>query len=211
MNSHKTHIEPEAGNLRFGLDASPDWLSKAKRELERITHADDADKMDHAINAAITIGQLADWIFHDAQVVYNLQDNEVGEFKKQAKLACQAFAIITDISNATKHFSLNRKQSSQALRVSQGQVIIPRDFQFTDFVSPVNEPFAANIRSMRTLIDDDEIVGFHYVVGDHRVSTPAGPQSFEISCSQAISFWEDTLNDITNGQKLPWFNRPHQT
>lgn len=191
-------------DLRFGLTSPSDWLDKARRELVRLQKADGLDKVDHAINIAITISQTADWCFNQALSFELVETKDRSNFLNSSRRASLDTAILTDISNSNKHFKLDRKPVSTALSVSSGEVTIPMEFLFSHFVTPQGEPFKEHLKAMRTIVDDEEIIGFEYIVGEQRVLTEHGYLSFEVTCSEAIRFWEETIASIQNNEKPSW-------
>lgn len=194
------------GDLRFGLASPEDWLAKARRELRRLEGAEGADKVDHAINAAITLAQVVDWSFNAAVQAGLVDQGERRHFLDTARKKSTDTAILTDISNTSKHYKLDRKPVSSALSVSEGRVLIPREFLYSEFKWPEQETFRGRIKSVRTIIDDDEIVGFEYVVGEHGVLTKEGYLSFEITCDEALAFWDDAIKDIRRGKRPGWLD-----
>lgn len=194
------------GDLRFGMASPEDWLSKARRELHRLEGAEGPDKVDHAINAAITLAQVVDWSFNAAVEAGLVGQGERKHFLDSARKKSTDTAILTDISNTSKHYKLDRKPASSALSVSEGRVLIPREFLYSEFKWPEQEPFRGRIKSVRTIIDDDEIVGFEYVVGEHGVLTKDGYLSFEVTCDAALAFWDKALRDIRSGKRPEWLD-----
>ncbi|MDR6816275.1 hypothetical protein J2X76_001429 [Neorhizobium sp. 2083] len=192
------------GDLKFGLEKPADWLEKARREFRRLQAADGIDKIDHAINTAITIAQVADWCFNDALNRRLIDPGSRNNFISKARKASLDTAILTDIANTSKHYKLDRKPVSTALTVSSGQVIIPREFLFSTFTLPEHEPFREHVTAIRTIIDEDEIIGFHYVVGKQRVLTKDGYVSFEMTCDAAMKFWEASIASIQDKIVPDW-------
>lgn len=190
--------------LRFGLNTTNDWLNKARRELIRLQEADGPDKIDHAINVAITISQTGDWCFNQALDLKLVEDSERPNFLDSARKASLETAILTDISNSNKHYKLTRKPASTVVSVSEGQVVISKELLFSHFSNPNEESSKRNLKAVRTVIEDDEIIRFEYIMGDHRVLTDKGYLSFELTCSEAIKFWEEASASIAKNVKPNW-------
>jgi hypothetical protein len=189
------------GNLRFGNVSPKDMIEKAKRELERLKAADTTDRSDHAMNAALTIAHLADWVFHAARSA-GVEVGNFSQFADTARKASRAVAVITDIANASKHFEIDRPRSD-AVAVGSGNLILVQDFTFTDFAPP-RMPLGGVVRAIRTIIDDDEIVGFETITSGQRIDAPSGPQLFEDASVEAIKFWHKALGAIESGKAPEW-------
>ncbi len=140
--------------------------------------------------------------FHAARAA----DVEVGERSKffdTARKADRAVAAITDIANTTKHFELDRSPRSDAVALGQGDLILVQDFTFTDFAPP-RMPLGGAFRGVRTIIDDDEIVGFETITSGQRIDARSGPRLFEDASVEALEFWRKALKAIDSGSAPEW-------
>ncbi|CAO1649801.1 hypothetical protein NYA22BAC_00457 [Parasphingorhabdus sp. NYA22] len=176
-----------------------EMIAKARREMDRLAASADDQKSDHAMNAALTISHILEWIFH-ATKERGLEVGNRSDFLDAARSACGPLAQITDIANASKHFELTRARTD-ATAVGDGKLVLFQDLMLRD-IEPPHMPSAGKVAGIRTIIDDDEIVGFETIVTGQRIDAPSGPTLFEVACDDAL----DSLiraNDSIQNDKLP--------
>lgn len=84
---------------------------KAKKELERIKHAQDlTDIYDHVMNFSVTIAAIADWTFHIKLANLPKWKNRDINFTHWVRSKSREVGIFIDIANEFKH--ANRKHSN---------------------------------------------------------------------------------------------------
>lgn len=77
-------------------------------------------------------------------------------------------------------FELDRPQKSDAVAVGPGG---PHS---CSSASP-RMPLGGVVRAVRTIIDDDEIVGFETTTSGQRIDAPSGPRLFEDASVEALN------------------------
>lgn len=188
-------------NLRFGVFKPEDMIAKAKRELHRLKVAPEQETLDHAMNAAMTVSHLTDWVFH-AAISMSVVVGNWSQFAGAARRTCGAVASITDIANASKHFEVSRS-ASDVTAVGPGDLILVQDFLLKKYEPPLTSR-GGTIKNIRTIIEDDEIVRFETITSGLRIDAPSGPRLFEDACLEALDFWEATLNELKQGTVPNW-------
>ena len=100
----------------FGLNSSYDMIKKAWREYERCTKSEnDDDRRDAAINCAITLWHMNDWVWNGIAKYGRTKDEirtllgvtrpraEIDDLVKWAVGGCPELAICQSICNGSKH------------------------------------------------------------------------------------------------------------
>lgn len=191
-----------AENLSFGVITAEEMVAKAERELARLKSSDKIDRADHAMNAALTISHLTDWIYR-AGAEKGLDFGQWPEFADAARNESEEVALLTDIANATKHYELTRAKRSDAASVGEGSAIFYKELTFSDAVAP-EMPREAKVTAIRTIIDDDEIIGFETVIEGQVIKSPKGQRVFEEVCYEALEFWKAVLAIAGDGKIPSW-------
>jgi hypothetical protein len=196
-------------NLRFGFRHPIELAAKGRRELKRLERANvennTEEAADYAMNAALTISHLVDWTFWTACSKELLTPGDWSSFASAARKADDCTAILTDISNSTKHFQLTQKPKSNASCVIAGSIVYVDEFLVSPFKSPT-VPLGGQMRARRTIIDDDEIIGFETIVDGHRIESSSGSMLFENICLRALDFWDIAISEVDRGKLPPWFS-----
>lgn len=96
-----------AGNHVFRMSSARDMLRKLERELRRLKDAgpDRHDRVDAAINFALTAWHITDWIWllHEAEIQKDLEVQSLREFQNRLKKRRRELAVMDIIANAFKH------------------------------------------------------------------------------------------------------------
>lgn len=193
-------------SIRIGLEGAPDFLAKARRELQRYQTADVAlDRADHALNLAITIHHLGDWVYyHGVECGVDLED--ISNFLGQARKADVSVKLLHKIADTTKHHTLSRKNvlDVQVDQLGVGKLTVHQEFLGIDVGQPNTSMSGGRLLGIRTLIDDDEIVGFESIFEGTTVSNKGIGQFFDPICEGAIEFWEAVIGDLEAGKRPAW-------
>ena len=196
----------DASALRFGCASVDDWLDKAEREIERVANSTPEDASDHHLNAALTVAHLEDWIYHYyREVVEADKAVSISDFKSASRKVSEPHRLLTEISLGTKHSFVERPKV-QGLKTYAGRIVLTQDLQFSfRRKDPIPPPDGVRQAFVRTLIEDDEIVGFETVAeGDFVVRPGVLPESFLEIAKEAVAFWRDALAQLSNGEVPKW-------
>lgn len=121
-----------ARDLAFGLTTPRDFLEKARRDVRRLRqrplaimvgYNDQHETIDQAINAAVTLWHVTDWlanspppaafIQHAKQASGTAKTNTYGVLRDFA-LKNHDLAICHDLANGSKHLELDNPQATQS-------------------------------------------------------------------------------------------------
>jgi len=183
-------------SLLFGLTTVHDWLDKARRERDRfLGETDKAAKTDHALNLAITLSHVEDWV-HRLHIHGNNTDwpdqQKPGQWDAWVRKQCPAMLLLADLCNAAKHRILHVRGSS-TLKAEIGAVgyIIEDPRYAEDFIDRVRK--FSTVLNVRTHIEDDEIAYLDVRTQTHKLTGPDGFRLFIDICNEAIRFWDEFL------------------
>ena len=186
----------ETQSLLLGLATVHDWLDKARRERDRFLSADDSvAKTDHALNLAITLSHVEDWV-HRLNVQGNTTDwpdhQNSRRWDAWVRQQCPAMQLLADLCNAAKHRVLHvRGSGAETADVGPVNYIVEHLRNSENFVSRLRK-FSA-VLNIRTQIEDDEIVYLDVGTQTHKLTGPDGFHLFIDICDEAIRFWEEFL------------------
>ena len=193
-------------SIRLGLEGAPDFLAKARRELQRYQNADTpADRADHAINLAVTIHHLGDWTYyHGLELGCELGD--IKNFLGQARNANDSVKLLHKIADTTKHHTLSRQNvlNIQVDELGPGRLTVHQDFLGIDVQLPQTSVPGGRLLGVQTLIDDDEIVGFASTFEGTTVTNRGLGQFFDPICIEAITFWDEVIRELESGNRPVW-------
>ncbi len=193
-------------SIRLGLEGAPDFLAKARRELHRYQNADDpADQADHAINLAVTIHHLADWTYHHG-LERGCELGDIRNFLGRARNANASVKLLHKIADTTKHHTLSRQNvlDIQVDKLGAGRLSVHQDFLGIDVQRPRTSVPGGKLIGIRTLIDDDEIVGYESIFEGTTVTNKGVGQFFDPVCEDAITFWGETIRELEVGNRPSW-------
>lgn len=198
-------------SIRLGLESAPDFLAKARRELQRFKNADEEqDRADHALNLAVTVHHLGDWTYHHG-VQLGIAMGDPSNFLGNARNANGSVKLLHKIADTTKHHTLSRQNvlEIQVDELADGRLTHHQDFLGIDIQPPKTDLPGGRLLNIRTVIDDDEIVGYETVYEGTVVSNGGIGQFFDPICEDAISFWNAVIQSLDDGQ-LPDWMQPNQ-
>lgn len=193
-------------SIRLGLESAPDFLAKARRELQRFKNADEEqDRADHALNLAVTVHHLGDWTYHHG-IQLGLSMGDPGNFLGNARNANGSVKLLHKIADTTKHHTLSRQNvlEIQVDELGDGRLTHHQDFLGIDVQPPRTDLPGGRLLNVRTVIDDDEIVGYETVYEGTVVSNGGIGQFFDPICEDAISFWDAVIQALDDGQLPDW-------
>jgi hypothetical protein len=194
-----------------GYESAPDFLAKARRELKRFKNADaQQDRADHALNVAVTLHHLGDWTYrHGMQLGLAMGDSR--NFLGNARNANVSVKLLHKIADTTKHHTLDNQNvlKIEVDELGDGRITHHQDFVGINVQPPRTDLPGGRPLNVRTVIDDDEIVGYETVYEGTVVSNGGVGQFFDPICENAISFWSAVIQNLDNGQ-LPDWMRPAQ-
>ena len=193
-------------SIRLGLESAPDFLAKARRELQRFKNADEEqDRADHALNLAVTVHHLGDWTYHHG-VQLGLAMGDPGNFLGNARNANGSVKLLHKIADTTKHHTLSRQNvlEIQVDELGDGRLAHHQDFLGIDVQAPRTDLPGGRLLYVRTVIDDDEIVGYETVYEGTVVLNGGNGQFFDPICEDAISFWNVVIQALDDGQLPDW-------
>lgn len=193
-------------SIRLGLERAPDFLAKARRELQRYQNADDpADRADHALNLAVTIHHLADWTYHHG-LELGCELGNIGNFLGRARDANGSVKLLHKIADTTKHHTLSRQNvlNIQVDEVGHGRLTVHQDFLGIDVQRPQTSVPGGRLLGVRTLIDDDEVVGYESIFEGMKVTNRGVGRFFDPICEEAITFWDEVIRELEAGNRPIW-------
>ena len=196
MKQQRETLEQTA-QLLFGLVSGRDWLSKARRERDRLLGSKvSQEQTDHALNFAMTTSHLEDWIYHlhirgNLEQWNNHQTSE--KFDEWVRSQSLAMRLLADVNNAAKHRVLN-KRGSNANAANYASVAYRIDHPpiFEDFVERISR--FSEIVSIEEIRSEDELVAYEMRTKAHIFSMEQGFRLFIDIANEAIRFWEDFLD-----------------
>lgn len=183
-------------SLLFGLATVGDWLDKARRERDRfLAEADAVAKTDHALNLAITLSHVEDWV-HRLHVQGNTTDwpdhQDAGRWDAWVRQQCPAMQLLADLCNAAKHRVLHMRGSgAETAAVGPVNYIIEDTRYAEDFITRLRK--FSTVFNIRTQIEDDEIAYLDVRTETHKLTGPDGFRLYIDICNEAIRFWEEFL------------------
>ncbi len=193
-------------SISIDLKGAPDFLAKSRRELLRYQSANDPiDRADHALNLAITIHHLAEWVYHHG-VDCGVDLGSAKNFLGKARGANSPVKLLHKIADTFKHHTLDSK-IALAIPVDylgSGKLTVDQDFLGIDIQRPQTSMEGGQLSRIRTLVDDDEIVGFQVVFEGTILSNQGIGLFFDPICEEAIKFWEDVIVDLEAAKRPAW-------
>lgn len=183
-------------SLLFGLATVRDWLDKVCRERDRfLAESDNAAKSDHALNLAITLSQLEDWV-HRLHVQGNTTDwpdhQNAGRWDAWIRQQCPAMQLLADLCNAAKDRVLHGRGSGEETADVGPMNYIIEDLRYAeDFDSRLRK--FSTVLKIRTQIENDEIAHLDVRTETHKLTGPDGFHLFIDICNEAIRLREGFL------------------
>lgn len=196
MKQQRETLEQTA-QLLFGLVSGRDWLSKARRERDRLLGSKvPQEQTDHALNFAMTTSHLEDWIYHlhirgNLEQWNNHQTSE--KFDEWVRSQSLAMRLLADVNNAAKHRVLNKRGSdADAAKFTSVSYRIDYLPIFEDFVERISR--FSEIVSIEEIRHGGELVAYEMRTRAHIFSMEEGFRLFIDIANEAIRFWEDFLD-----------------
>lgn len=193
-------------SVDLGLADASDFLSKARRERQRFVDAEDpVDRADHALNLAITIHHLADWTYrHGTERAVELGPE--GEFLQKARNAKYAVKVLHKIADTAKHHTLTRGASAkiQVDTMGPGRLTVYVENIGIGALSPRTQVLGGRLLHVRTIVDDDEIIGYQSIFEGTVVGHEETGRFFEELCDEAMAFWQDAIDKLDAGRLPEW-------
>jgi hypothetical protein len=193
-------------SIELDLKDANDLFAKALRELSRLQNTSEpSDRADHAINLAVTIHHLGDWTYHHGREL-DLDLGTESDFLGKARAVNPAIKLIHDVADTAKHHTLRRetKGNMSVDRLKYERIQLNQDFTFGNFEEPNTSLKGGNAVYVRTVVDDDEIVGFCVTYEGVVVSKDGVGQLFEQVCHDGLDFWQKTIDTIVRSEKPEW-------
>lgn len=191
-----TETPEQTQSLLFGLTTVHDWLDKARRERDRfLAETDNTVKTDHALNLAITLSHIEDWVYH-LHVQGNIVDwpdhQKSERWDAWVRQQCPAMLLLADLCNAAKHRVLHvRGSSTETADVGGVNYVIENLRYADDFIERLRR--FSTVLNVRTHMEDDQISYLDVRTETHKLTGPAGFRLFIDICNEAIRFWETFL------------------
>lgn len=183
-------------SLLFGLTTVHDWLDKARRERDRfLSETDKAAKTDHALNLAITLSHVEDWV-HRLHIQGNTTDwpdqQKAERWDVWVRQQSPAMLLLADLCNAAKHRILHVRGSGTTRADLGGVNYIIEDLRYAnDFISRIRQ--FSTVLNVRTHMEDDEIAYLDVRTETHKLTGSDGFRLFIDICNEAIRFWDEFL------------------
>jgi len=196
VTKRQAETPSETQMLLFGMATVRDWLDKAQRERDRYLAATGrADKTDSALNLAITLSHVEDWVYR-LHVEGNILDwpelQTSGKWDAWVRQNCPAMLLLADLCNAAKHRVLHSRGTRTAKAEIGPVVYVIEDLRYADeFIDRVRK--FSIILNVRTHNEDDEIAYFEVITQVHKLIGPDGFRLFIDICNDAIRFWGEFL------------------
>ncbi|WP_133240380.1 hypothetical protein [Pararhodobacter oceanensis] len=201
-------VEGPMQSIRLGLEAAPDFLAKARRELLRFkSFEDSADKADHALNLALTIGQLGKWTYHHG-IEQGVSLGGLFAFIERAHNSNASVKLLHKIAGTTKHHTSSRRivLEIKVSEVGPCQLTIQQFDLGIDDWQPQTHVAGSRLLGIRSLIKDNEIVGLESAFEGLAVTEKRNGLFFDPVCEDAIGFWSKTILELEAGRQPPWLS-----
>lgn len=168
------------------ITTSRDLLEKAKRDLERFRNsheANDGEQVDHAINCAITLWHIHDWLWREREAAWKARGiDSKSAFQNwlRERDGRNRLTFCERLANGSKHLVLDK----------------PSDVDLTTYVSAADVPDSMDRAMSERLAAGERFVVYSLGIGDGRdvlkVTTTDGKNIRADSLfSATINFWED--------------------
>jgi hypothetical protein len=177
-----------------------------KLEPKRYLDADEPnDRADHALNLALTIHHLADWVYYHG-VELDVDLGEIGTFLGRARDADASVKLLQKIAETTKHHTLSRPgvQRIRVDDVGSGRLTVHQDYLGIGVQPPQTDVPGGRLLGVRTLIDDDEIVGYQSTFEGMAVTNQGVGQFLDPIFQDAINFWDELIHELEAGNRPTW-------
>jgi hypothetical protein len=185
---------PSKPHYAWTINSARDLLEKAKRDLGRFRashEADDGEQVDHAINCAITLWHIHDWLWREYESRWKAQGVEHKGMLQDwlhEKDGRGRLMLCERLANGSKHFALDK----------------PANIDLTTYISATDVPDGMARASMERLAAGEQFVSYSLGLANARdvlkVSTTDGKDIRVDNLFDAtIDFWEQLLKDQTPG------------
>lgn len=193
-------------SIELDLRDAKDLIQKSLRELSRFqSSTSSVDRADHALNLAITLHHLGDWTYRYGKEK-GLEVGNESDFLKKARDHSPDVRLVHDIADTAKHHTLRResKGTMSVDTIKYDRLTLHQDFTVTKFEPPNTSLPHAKPLNVRTVIDDDEIIGFQVVYEGQVVSKGGVGQMFGSICINVQNFWKKSVESIDKGELPKW-------
>jgi hypothetical protein len=168
-----------------------DLLEKAKRDLARFRRsheANDGEQTDHAINCAITLWHIHDWLWRDREAAWKAQGiAHKGAFQEwlRARDGQERLALCERLANGSKHLVLDKHS--------------PIDL--TTYVSAKDVPDGMTRQASERLAAGEQFVSYSLGIEDARdvlkITTSDGKQIRADNLFEAaVVLWEELFKEV---------------
>lgn len=79
-----------------------------------------------------------------------------------------------------------------------------QDFLGIDVQRPQTSVPGGRLLGVRTLIDDDEVVGYESIFEGTKVTNRGVGRFFDPICEEAITFWDEVIRELEAGNRPIW-------
>ena len=182
----------QTAELLFGLESGRDWLSKASRERDRFLGSMiPQEQTDHALNFAMTISHLEDWIYHlhiRGDLKHWKDHQTPRKFDKWVRSQSLAMRLLADVNNAAKHRVLNKRGSdADAAKITSVAYRIDYLPIFEDFLERISR--FSEVVSIEEVRNNGELMAYEMRTRAHIFSMEEGFRLFVDIANEAIRFW----------------------
>lgn len=197
MKMSKNGETPEQSqSLLFGLSTARNWLDKVLRERDRfLAETEKRAKTDHALNLAITLSHLEDWVhrLHVQGSTIDFPDQQKPEkWDAWVLQQCPAMLFFADLCNAAKHRTLHDRRSGMEKADVGTVTFITEDLRYAeDFIGRLRK--LSTVLNVRTKTDDGARSCIEVWTETHKLSGPGGFRLFMDIANEAIRFWGEFL------------------
>lgn len=181
----------KAVNTIFGING-PEWfVDKAQRDLERYMRADDdAVRADALLDLSASLVSVEDWTFSPTSGM------SASEWRNHHRDACPAHTLVALIALVSKHRDLNDGRFKQMRLESGGELRF-----WTDDASPQKTidwlnsqgPRGYTINNVRTVVDDDQIIGYEIFVTTETLMSDGRMRSVASILEEALRYWSGVV------------------